>query len=106
MVGCGAVGGYAAGHMARNGVDVTFIDAWPEHVAKMNADALELRGVTSQESFDVPVRAINVTEVQNEQKNGPFDIAFISTKSYTNMYPVLSVLIDKWIINPVFVIAS
>jgi 2-dehydropantoate 2-reductase len=86
MVGCGAVGGYAAGHMARNGVDVTFIDAWPEHVAKMNKDGLELRGVTSQESFDVPVKAINITEVQNTPKDGPFDIAFISTKSYDSQF--------------------
>lgn len=86
MVGCGAVGGYAAGHMARNGVDVTFIDAWPEHVAKMNDSGLELRGVTSQESFDVPVKAINVTEVQNTPKEGPFDIAFISTKSYDSQF--------------------
>jgi hypothetical protein len=29
-----------------------------------------------------------------------------SVPAYTNIYPVLSVLMDKWIINPVFVIAS
>lgn len=86
MVGCGAVGGFTAGHMARNGVDVTLIDAWPEHVAKMNRDGLALRVVTAQESFDVPVRAIGITEVQNLQKEGPFDVAFISTKSYDSQF--------------------
>ena len=86
MVGCGAVGGFTAGHMARNGVDVTFIDAWPDHVAKMNRDGLALRGVTAQESFDVPVRAIGITEVQNLQNEGPFDVAFISTKSYDSQF--------------------
>lgn len=32
VVGAGAIGGYTGGHRARNGVDVTFVDAWPEHV--------------------------------------------------------------------------
>jgi len=86
MIGCGAVGGFTAGHMARNGVDVTLIDAWPDHVAAMNKDGLALRGVTQAESFDVPVRAIGITEVQNLQKEGPFDVAFISTKSYESKF--------------------
>jgi 2-dehydropantoate 2-reductase len=86
MVGCGAVGGFTAGHMARNGVDVTLIDAWPDHVAKMNRDGVSLRGVTEAESFDVPVRAIGITQVQDLQKEGPFDVAFISTKSYESQF--------------------
>ena len=86
VVGCGAVGGFTAGHMARNGVDVTLIDAWPDHVAKMNRNGLALRGVTAQERFDVPVRAINITEVQNVQKEGLFDVAFIATKSYDSQF--------------------
>ena len=38
IVGAGGVGGMCAGHMARNGEDVTFIDPWPDHVEKMNKD--------------------------------------------------------------------
>ena len=33
VVGAGAVGGLAGGHLARAGHDVTLIDGWPEHVA-------------------------------------------------------------------------
>lgn len=92
IVGSGAVGGYVGGHMAHNGEDVTFIDAWPEHVEKMNADGLELRGQSEQESIDVKVRAVNITEVQNLQKEGPFDIAFIATKSYDTQWAASLIL--------------
>ena len=68
MVGAGGVGGMCAGHMVRNGEDVTFIDPWPDHVDKMNKSGLELRGVTEAESYNVPVKAIHITEVQNTPK--------------------------------------
>jgi len=86
MVGSGAVGGYVAGHMVRNGADVTLIDAWPEHVEKMNKDGLSLRGTTEAESHEVPVKAINICEVSNLPKDGPIDIAFISVKSYETQF--------------------
>jgi 2-dehydropantoate 2-reductase len=82
VVGTGAVGGYTGGHLARNGIDVTFIDPWPEHVEAMKSTGLRLRGLTRQEAFDVPVKAMHVTEVQNLAKQAPIDIAIISTKSY------------------------
>ena len=86
MVGSGAVGGYVAGHMVRNGADVTLIDAWPEHVEKMNTDGLSLRGTTDAESHEMPVKAINICEVSNLPKEGPIDIAFISVKSYETQF--------------------
>ena len=82
VVGTGAVGGYTGGHLARNGIDVTFIDPWPDHVEAMRSKGLRLRGVTRQEAFDVPVKAMHVTEVQSLAKQPPIDIAIISTKSY------------------------
>jgi 2-dehydropantoate 2-reductase len=82
IVGTGAVGGYTGGHMARNGVDVTFIDPWPEHVEAMRTKGLRLRGLTKEESYDVPVKAMHITEVQNLAKQKPIDVAIISTKSY------------------------
>ncbi len=82
VVGAGAVGGYTGGHLARNGVDITFIDPWSEHVEAMRSTGLKLRGVTQQESYDVPVKAMHVTEVQNLAKQDPIDIAIVSTKSY------------------------
>ncbi len=86
IVGAGGVGGMCAGHMARNGEDVTFIDPWPDHVEKMNKDGLELRGVTEAETFNVKVKAIHITDVQNTLKEGPFDVAFVSTKSYDTIW--------------------
>ncbi|MBL4720982.1 MAG: 2-dehydropantoate 2-reductase [Alphaproteobacteria bacterium] len=86
MVGSGAVGGYVGGYLAHHGADVTFIDTWPEHVETMNRDGLKLRGVTEAENIDVKVRAVHVCEVQNLQKEGPFDIAFVSVKSYETQF--------------------
>jgi 2-dehydropantoate 2-reductase len=82
IIGAGAVGGHTGGQMARNGIDVTFIDPWPEHVDYMNNHGLELFGVTQQERYTVPVKAMHVTDVQNLSKQRPIDIAFICTKSY------------------------
>ncbi|MBT4701834.1 MAG: hypothetical protein HOB79_12260, partial [Rhodospirillaceae bacterium] len=56
VVGAGAVGGYAGGHMARNGADVTFVDPWPEHVNYIREKGIQLSGVTEQERFSVPVK--------------------------------------------------
>lgn len=82
VVGAGAIGGYAGGHMARGGEDVTLIDPWPEHVDHMNRHGLRLDGVTRQECCVVPVKAIHLTEVQALAKSRPVDIAFICVKSY------------------------
>jgi len=82
VVGAGAIGGYAGGHMARGGEDVTLIDPWPEHVNHMNAHGLRLDGVTTQECCTVPVKAIHLTQVQELAKGKPVDIAFICVKSY------------------------
>lgn len=82
IVGAGAVGGYTGGQMARNGVDVTFIDPYPAHVEAMRTKGLELTGVSEQEHYTVPVKAMHVTEVQSLAKQDPIDIAIISTKSY------------------------
>ena len=82
VFGAGAIGGYAGGHMARGGEDVTLIDPWPDHVNRMNKHGLRLDGVTRQECCVVPVKAIHLTEVQALSKGRPVDIAFICVKSY------------------------
>ncbi|HAA92902.1 MAG: 2-dehydropantoate 2-reductase [Rhodospirillaceae bacterium] len=103
MVGAGAVGGMCAGHMARNGEDVTFIDPWPEHVENMRNNGLELRGMTEAETHNVPVKALHITEVQNTQKEGPFDVAFISSKSYDTVW--LTALIAPYLSEHGFVVS-
>jgi 2-dehydropantoate 2-reductase len=82
IVGAGAVGGYVGGYLARAGQDVTLIDPWPEHVEKMRADGLSLQGLSEEECFTTPVKAMHITDVQELARTGPVDIGFVCTKSY------------------------
>src|SRR3954462_3427129 len=82
IVGAGAVGGYAGAHMAQAGHDVTFIDGWPEHVEAMRKDGLTITHLKDVAPFNVPVRALHITDVQGLAKEKPIDIAFVCTKSY------------------------
>lgn len=82
VVGAGAIGGYAGGHMTRAGHDVTLIDAWPGHVEYMRAHGLQLSGMTPQETHSIKVNALHITDVQRFCRERPVDIAFICVKSY------------------------
>lgn len=82
IVGAGAVGAYVGGHLAREGLDVVLIDAWPAHVDAMNAGGLQLEGLTKAECFSTPVRALSVTDVQSLARSGSVNIAFVCMKSY------------------------
>ena len=79
IMGPGAVGSYVGAFLVQAGEDdITFIDPWPEHIAKMRADGLRASG--SQGDFTVPVNALHLTDAQNITQ--PFDYAFITVKSY------------------------
>ena len=82
VVGAGAIGGYAGGHMTRAGHDVTLVDAWPEHVEYMRKHGIQISGLTEEERHSIPVNAIHVTDVQHFAKERPIDIAFVCVKSY------------------------
>lgn len=82
VVGAGAIGGYAGGHMARAGHDVTLIDAWPEHVECMRTHGIQLTGMTPEEKHSIKVNALHITDVQSFCKERPVDIAFVCVKSY------------------------
>jgi 2-dehydropantoate 2-reductase len=86
IVGAGALGGHVGGYLAKTGQDVTLIDPWPEHVETMRRDGLTLRGQTGPENFTVPVNAIHITELQKAASKRPFDIAFVSMKSYDTVW--------------------
>jgi 2-dehydropantoate 2-reductase len=86
IVGAGAVGGYAGAHMTAAGHDVTLIDPWPEHVDFMQANGLEIFGMTPQERLSVKVNALHVTEVQSLAKQRPIDVAFVAVKSYDTVW--------------------
>ena len=82
VVGAGAIGGYAGGHMTRAGHDVTLVDAWPEHVEYLREHGIRLSGLTDAETHSIDVKAVHVTEVQHFAKERPIDIAFMCVKSY------------------------
>jgi 2-dehydropantoate 2-reductase len=91
IVGAGAVGGYTGAHMVKAGEDVTFIDAWPEHVDHMNKHGLRVTHAKDVAEFTVPVRALHLTQVQQCSKEKPFDIAFICTKSYDTAWSTMMI---------------
>ena len=103
VVGAGAVGGYAGGHMARNGADVTFVDPWPENVNYIRENGIQLSGISEQERFSVPVNAFHLTEVQQISKERPIDIAFICMKSYDTVWA--TTLIKPYLAEDGFVVS-
>ena len=88
IVGTGAIGGYIGAHFTRAGEDVTLIDPWPEHVDTMRSRGLSITGMTPQEAFTTPVRALHLTDVQQLAREKPIDIAFVSVKSYDTEWAV------------------
>lgn len=78
QVGVGAVGSYIGGFISRAGYDITLIDMWPAHVERMKEHGLHISG--PQGDFTVPVKAVHWTDAQ--QIRDPFDIIFLSVKSY------------------------
>ncbi len=78
IMGAGALGCYIGAFLIREGMDITFIDMWPDHVETMRRDGLRVSG--SQGEFSVPAKALHLTDAQ--AIDDPFDIAFIAVKSY------------------------
>jgi 2-dehydropantoate 2-reductase len=103
IVGAGAVGGYVGGYFARAGVDVTLVDPWPAHVAAMQANGITLEGLTPEECFTTPVRAIDLTDLQGLIKEQPIDIAFCCVKSYDTAWA--ATLINEYLAPGGFVVS-
>jgi 2-dehydropantoate 2-reductase len=85
IVGAGALGGYVGGNFARQGLDVTLIDPWPENVETIRSRGLELDGLTPEEQFTAKPKIIHLTEVQALAKT-PVDVAFVAMKSYDTLW--------------------
>lgn len=103
IVGAGAVGGYTGGHMVKAGEDVTFIDAWPEHVEHMKKHGLKVSHAKDFPEFTVPVRALHLTEVQQFAKERPFDIAFICVKAYDTAWSTM--MIQQYLAPDAYVVS-
>lgn len=83
VAGTGALGGYIGGNLSHQGLDVTFIDMWPENIAAIRARGLELNGVTVEEKFTVRnAKILHLNEIKTIAGETPYDIVFISVKSY------------------------
>jgi 2-dehydropantoate 2-reductase len=91
IVSAGAVGGYTGAHMLKAGEDVTFVDAWPDHVDHINKHGLRVTHAKDVAEFTVPARALHLTQVQQFSKEQPFDIAFICTKSYDTAWSTMMI---------------
>lgn len=92
IVGAGAVGGYVGAHMAKAGVDTTFIDAWPEHVEAMRRDGITVTGMNGAGSVTTAVRALHICDVPQLSREAPVDVAFIAVKSYDTEWATQMIL--------------
>lgn len=75
IVGAGAMGCLFGGLLAENGLNVTLIDTWKEHVEKINNNGLKLMGIGGER-----VVKVNALTDAKELKN-KFDIIIIQCKS-------------------------
>ncbi|MBN9605166.1 MAG: 2-dehydropantoate 2-reductase [Actinomycetales bacterium] len=78
VVGTGANGASLGADMIRAGLDVTFIEQWPAHVEAMRAHGLTVK--LPDETQTTPVSVYHLCQVA--ELRDPFDIVFISVKSY------------------------
>lgn len=77
-VGTGANGAAIAADMTRAGLDVTFIEQWPEHVEAIRRDGIRVALPGGEETTPVQVRHVSeVAELRVE-----FDVAFLGVKAY------------------------
>lgn len=77
VVGAGAMGGLFGGLLAEGGLDVTLVDAWPEHIAAIRRKGLRIVGVGGDR--DIPVKATtDATEVKTA------DVVLFQCKAFSN----------------------
>jgi 2-dehydropantoate 2-reductase len=77
VVGAGAMGGLFGALLAEGGLDVTLIDAWPEHIAAIRAGGLRIVGVGGD-------RAIRVKATTNAGEADAADVVLFQCKAFAN----------------------
>lgn len=78
FLGTGAQGASIAADFAAAGLDVTFIDQWPDHI-----EAIRKNGITvnlPKRQFNVKVTALHLCQVAEIKQ--PFDLVFVVVKAY------------------------
>ena len=78
IVGTGANGAAFGADMVNAGLDVTFIEQWPDHVEAMRANGLRVE--MPDETVTTPVNAFHMCEVATMRD--PFDVVFLGVKAY------------------------
>ncbi|MFE0440128.1 ketopantoate reductase family protein [Streptomyces nigra] len=78
VLGTGANGGSIGADLTRAGLDVTFIEQWPEHVAAMRADGIRVEMPDADEV--TAVRAFNLCDVATLRER--FDVVLVLVKAY------------------------
>jgi 2-dehydropantoate 2-reductase len=77
FVGAGGIGGLIGSWMARAGCDVTFVDKWPEHVAAINRDGMQITG--SRGNHHVTVKAMTPDDLASL---APLEVVVVAVKSH------------------------
>lgn len=77
IVGAGAMGGLFGGLMAEQGLDITLLDTWVEHVDAINRNGLRIVGVGGDRS--IPVKAITSPASLAEA-----DVVLFQCKAFAN----------------------
>ena len=76
IYGCGAMGTVLGAFLNKNGIEVTLIDSYADHVKALNEKGAHIVGCAD---FTVPVSAITP-----EQMKEKYDIVFLFTKQTAN----------------------
>ena len=77
VVGAGAMGGLFGGLLAEGGLDVTLVDAWPEHIAAIRQNGLRIVGVGGD-------RAIKVKATTDASEVTSADVVLFQCKAFAN----------------------
>jgi 2-dehydropantoate 2-reductase len=77
VIGAGAMGGLFGGLLAEGGLDVTLVDAWPEHIAAIKAQGIRIVGVGGE-------RSIKVKAAADPGEIGSADVVLFQCKAFAN----------------------
>jgi 2-dehydropantoate 2-reductase len=77
VVGAGAMGGLFGGLLAEGGLDVTLVDAWPEHIAAIRQNGLRIVGIGGD-------RAIKVKATTDASEVRTADVVLFQCKAFAN----------------------
>ena len=75
VLGAGAMGCLFGGLLAENGLEVTLIDKWEEHIETINKDGLKLTGVGGDRTLKNIAATSDITTV------GPHDVVIVQCKA-------------------------